>query len=74
MRKKGDFEYGLDAEMALLSLITDRPKTTAQLAREMKDKFFSKIHYQTVQRLLNNLKRKGKVKWQDVGKMRLWHY
>lgn len=73
MKKKGDWEYREDAEKALLSLVTRYPKTVSQLTREMREDFFSKIHFVTVQRLLGNLKRGGKVRWTDKGKRRLWH-
>jgi len=74
VRKKGDFEYGKDAEKALLSLLTDQPKTTAELTREMQDQFFKKIHFYTVQRLLIKLSEEGKIKWKIVGRIQLWYY
>lgn len=71
MRKKGDYTYGDDAKKMLLSLL-DQPKTIAELTKDMKSKYFAKIHYYTVKRLLEEIEQQGLVCSRKVGRTRIW--
>ncbi len=72
MRTKEAFEYKKDAEEKILQFVSLDPKTTNDISKEVKEKFFSKIHPKTVERLLNNLQDQGKIKGNLVGRIKVW--
>lgn len=72
MRKKGSFEYGEEHEDIVYKLVTDVPRTTNAITSEVKTHYFEKIHPKTVERLLENLRKKGRIKKFKSGRVCLW--
>lgn len=71
-RTKGAYEYKEDAEEMIFSVVSNYPKSTNSIYKEVKKKFFSNIHHGTVKRLLENLRDKGKIKSFKVGRVIVW--
>lgn len=71
MRTRGSYEYGADHEELLHRIIDSIPKTTNAITKEFR-KIFSKVAYNTVERLLNNLYEGGKIKKFRSGRISLW--
>ena len=72
MRKKGQFEYGEEHEDILYNLVTSIPKTTNAIALEAKASYFKKIDPHTVGRLLESLRKRGKIKKFKSGRILIW--
>lgn len=72
MRKKGQFEYGEEHEDILYKLVTDIPRTTNAIALEVKATYFKKIDPKTVGRLLERLRKRGKIKKFKSGRITIW--
>lgn len=72
MRKKGAFEYRKDHEEIIYKLVTDVPKTTNAITKEIRSNYFEKIHPATVERLLESLRKSGRIKKFKSGRTQLW--
>ena len=72
MRVKGSFEYGQDHEDIIYKLVREVPRTTNAITSEVRVHYFEKIHPKTVERLLENLRKKGKIKKFKSGRVNLW--
>lgn len=73
MRKEGSFTYDEDTEIIILKqVLKNQILTTTAVHRELKNKFFNKIHKMTVKRILETMKSKGLVKCRKIGRYYLW--
>ena len=72
MRTKKSFEYGEEHEEIVYKFVSHTPRTTNSIAVLVKEKCFDKIHPNTVQRLLENLQKKGRIKKFKSGRILLW--
>ncbi len=70
-RTKGAWGYGPEVEEYALNCINNDAQSTLDITKSMKSKF-EKIHPNTVERLLNNLKSQGKIKGYIVGRVKIW--
>ena len=70
MKKKGDVEYGAEAEKMILELI-DRPKTIGEITREAQETYGLKIHYYTVRRLISELEKQGLIVIRNIGRFKV---
>jgi len=71
-RTQNSFEYKEYHEELIEKLVTETPKTTNAITLGAKEIYFKKIHNFTVNRLLNNLYDKGRIKKFSVGRIILW--
>jgi len=71
MKTKNAYSYRDTAEALILNIVTNIPKTTHRIQSEAQ-LYFTKIHFATVKRLLNNLWKKGKVRKIEMGRYDLW--
>ena len=72
MRTKKSFEYGEEHEEVVYKFVSHIPRTTNYITILVKEKYFDKIHPNTVKRLLENLQKKGKIKKFKNGRVNLW--
>ena len=72
MRTKESFEYGEEHEEIIYKFVNHIPRTTNSIAALVKEKYFAKIHPHTVQRLLENLQKVGRIKKFQTGRVSLW--
>jgi len=71
MKKKGDVEYGEEAEKMILELINNQPKTIGEITRETQKTFGLKIHYYTIKRILHELEKQGLIIIRDTGRFKI---
>lgn len=62
MKTKGSYEYKEDAELIVLSYVSDIPQTSNSIKNKLRESTFSKIERETVKRMLENLHTKGLIK------------
>ena len=72
MRTKKSFEYKEEHEEIVYKFVSHTPKTTNSITISVKKGYFAKIHPNTVQRLLENLRKKGRIKKFKSGRVNLW--
>jgi len=70
MKKKGDVEYGEEAEKMLYELL-DKPKTIGELTKDMQNRYGLKIHYYTVERLIEELQSQGLIVVKKVSRFKV---
>jgi predicted transcriptional regulator len=72
MRTKEAFEYKEEHEDMVLNYVSKVPASTTNITSKIKEHLFAKIHRKTVERLLENLKERGKIKKIKIGRTNLW--
>jgi len=71
MKRKGDVEYGEEAEKMILELITNQPKTIGEITQAAHKTYGLKIHYYTIKRILHELERQGLITIRDTGRFKI---
>jgi hypothetical protein len=61
-RPEGTLEYKKDAEEKILKLIEIYPQTTNAIKEKAKENYWAKVHFHTVGRMLENLRKKGLIR------------
>ena len=72
MRTKKSFEYKEEHEEIVCKFVSHTPRTTNSITILVKKGYFGRIHPNTVQRLLENLQKKGRIKKFQTGRVSLW--